>query len=130
MSLKNKNSKQQVDTLRGTQGRPVTAPLGVVPAYLEKRRKVEEFDKVLTLQQIENNKKPSDCIVLDETERKDTLQGLKRKHKELSEQLDAVPISLFTKRAKDLRAKLIAELEEVERSITVFSRSKVIVRNE
>ena len=49
MSLKNLNSKKQVATLRGTQGRPVTAPLGVVPAYLEKRRKVEEFDKALTL---------------------------------------------------------------------------------
>ena len=94
-----RNGDDKVSDIRSTQGGPTLHKPGQLPSYLKKKKQTENFEREHTLKEIENNKKPSDCIVLDESERKSTLEELLRQKKKLQSEIDSMPISQYTKRA-------------------------------
>jgi len=81
----------------------------------------------LRLEEIERNKRPPGCEVVHDWDRKATIRTLELERRKLEEQLEKMPVSLFTERAKQQRNQLIARLEEVESGLKVFTRKKVLV---
>ena len=78
-------------------------------------------------EEIENNKHPVGCQIIHNYDRKEALRRLTQEKSQLDTQLECMPVSLYTKRAKLQRADIIDRLNEVEAAIKVYERRKVIV---
>lgn len=101
---------------------------GDVPTYLKNRKKQwrkEEEDRIANTP---DPAMPPGHRSLPEQERQETLSLLKKKEKELVQQLSSVPIGCDTVRVRNLRKDLEAKLAEVEEAIKIFSRPKVFVK--
>jgi len=101
---------------------------GKIPSYikkyeLEREKKNEEIKK-----REEASKYPKGTKLLTEEERLNTLNGLIRNKKELTNQLEKMPITTRTNSVRIKKEELIKKLEELEKAIDMFSRKQVFIK--
>lgn len=101
---------------------------GYVPNYLRKRQeqwRIEEEDRI---RNIPDPSIPAGHTLMPRDERLQTLELLKKKHKDLTTDLNSLPVSCDTLRIKTRKTELEKKLREIENAIKIFSRPKVFVK--
>jgi hypothetical protein len=102
--------------------------VGVLPTYLVNRKKQAEIDERKMKMSIELNKRPQGTIRLTTDEIVDMRSSLFSEKQKLSTQIEKVPISQYTVRAKAENKHLVKKLDEVDKAITVFERDNVFIK--
>nr|CCC92703.1 conserved hypothetical protein [Trypanosoma congolense IL3000] len=101
---------------------------GVVPKYLLQRKAELAAQKEATRKEIEWQKEvsryPPGHRPVGEGERKETLEKLARRRRELEVELHKIPIRYDTQSIKERRAKIENELSEIEVAERKFSSAK------
>lgn len=77
--------------------------------------------------QEDNKDCPPGCIKMSESERLDTLQALNEQKRDVTNQLEKMPISLRTQALQNKKTALEDKLAELDRSISMFSKKVVYV---
>ena len=101
---------------------------GKVPSYIKKYEKEREIKNEEIKRLEEASKYPKGTKLLSEEERLNTLDGLIRNKKELTNQLERMPITTRTNSVKLKKEELIKKLEEIEKAIDMFSRKQVFIK--
>jgi len=101
---------------------------GKVPAYIKKYELEREIKNEEIKRQEEASKYPKGTKLLSEEERLNTLNGLIQNKKELTNQLEKMPITTRTNAVRIRKEELIKKLEEIEKAIDMFSRKHVFVK--
>ena len=101
---------------------------GKIPEYIKKYEVEREQEKKKKKRQKEAAKYPKGTKLLSEEERLNTLDGLIRNKKELTNQLERMPITTRTNSVKLKKEELIKKLEEIEKAIDMFSRKQVFIK--
>ncbi|KAK7003681.1 enkurin domain-containing protein 1 [Biomphalaria glabrata] len=103
---------------------------GEVPSYLQKRKQEWRHEEDQRIANTPDPSMPPGHRQLPENERKETLELLLAKQKDVVTQIQKLPIGADTIRVKQQRQSLEKQLTEVEEAIKIFSRPKVFVRVE
>ncbi|XP_006816686.1 enkurin domain-containing protein 1-like isoform X2 [Saccoglossus kowalevskii] len=101
---------------------------GAVPSYLQSRKKQWEAEEEERRQNIPDPDMPEGHKAMPQKERLETLEVLKQKEKELNNEIQKLPITSATLRARNKKAELETRLVEIEEAIKIFSRQKVFVK--
>ena len=101
---------------------------GKVPSYIKKYELEREIKNEEIKRQEEAAKYPKGTKLLSDEERINTLNGLIKNKKELTNQLEKMPITTRTNSIRIRKEELIKKLEEIEKAIDMFSRKKVFVK--
>ena len=101
---------------------------GKVPSYIKKYELEREIKNEEIKRQEEASKYPKGTKLLTEEERLNTLNGLIRNKKELTNQLEKMPITTRTNSVRIKKEELIKKIEEIEKAIDLFSRKQVFVK--
>ena len=101
---------------------------GKVPTYIKKYELEREIKNEEIKRIEEASKYPKGTKLLSEEERLNTLNGLIRNKKELTNQLEKMPITTRTNAVRIRKEELIKKLEEIEKAIDMFSRKQVFVK--
>lgn len=105
-----------------------SAPLGAVPKYLVQRKAELAAKKEEALREAERQKEvakyPPGHRPVTEEERKETLERLAIRRKELQFALHKIPIRYDTQASKQRRNKIEAELSEIDEAERKFSMAK------
>ena len=101
---------------------------GKVPTYIKKYELEREIKNEEIKRIEEASKYPKGTKLLSEEERLNTLNGLIRNKKELTNQLEKMPITTRTNAVRVRKEELIKKLEEMEKAIDMFSRKQVFVK--
>ena len=101
---------------------------GKVPSYIKKYELEREIKNEEIKRQEEASKYPKGTKLLTEEERLNTLNGLIRNKKELTNQLEKMPITTRTNSVRIRKEELIKKLEEIEKAIDMFSRKQVFIK--
>lgn len=115
--LKKKDEERMSDYMRGE-----------VPSYLRNRKKQWIKDEENRIANTPDPAMPPGHRQLPENERRETLDLLQKKEKELVQQLAALPIGADTVRVRQKRKEVEGKLTELEEAIKIFSRPKVFVK--
>ncbi|KAI8926123.1 calmodulin-binding-domain-containing protein [Entophlyctis helioformis] len=100
---------------------------GQIPKYLVDRKLQwarQEEERIMAL---EKDKIPAGMALLPDIERVRTLNGLRRQHQELLDELSRFPMIVELPSLKARRARIERDLTEVEQAIDTFSKPKVFV---
>ncbi|RNF10411.1 flagellar/basal body protein [Trypanosoma rangeli] len=107
---------------------PANVSRGVVPKYILQRKAELAAEKVTVLREIERQKEiakyPPGHRPVTEEERKDTLEKLATRRKELEVELHKIPIRYDTQSIKARRNKIEGELKEIDEAERKFSAAK------
>ncbi len=100
---------------------------GKVPRYITDRKaKIEQEEEDMRL--LKENKPPAPGLVLmEESERLETLRMLEANEKEARDALISIPFRMNEKRAARLRQAVEYRLKEIEDTRKIFSKDKVFV---
>ena len=101
---------------------------GKVPSYIKKYELEREIKNEEIKRQEEASKYPKGTKLLSDEERLNTLDGLIKNKKELTNQLEKMPITTRTNSIRIRKEELIKKLEELEKAIDMFSRKQVFVK--
>ena len=101
---------------------------GKVPTYIKKYELEREIKNEEIKRIEEASKYPKGTKLLSEEERLNTLNGLIRNKKELTNQLEKMPITTRNNAVRIRKEELIKKLEEIEKAIDMFSRKQVFVK--
>ena len=101
---------------------------GKVPSYIKKYEHEREIKNEEIKRREEASKYPKGTKLLTEEERLNTLNGLIRNKKELTNQLEKMPITTRTNSVRIKKEELIKKLEELEKAIDMFSRKQVFIK--
>ena len=101
---------------------------GKVPSYIKKYELEREIKNEEIKRQEEAAKYPKGTKLLSDEERINTLNGLMKNKKELTNQLEKMPITTRTNSIRIRKEELIKKLEEIEKAIDMFSRKQVFVK--
>ena len=101
---------------------------GKVPSYIKKYELEREIKSEEIKRKEEAAKYPKGTKLLSEEERLNTLNGLIENKKELTNQLEKMPITTRTNSVRIRKEELIKKLEEIEKAIDMFSRKHVFVK--
>lgn len=101
---------------------------GKVPNYIKKYELEREIKKEEIKRQEEAAKYPKGTKLLSEEERLSTLNGLIENKKELTNQLEKMPITTRTNSIRIRKEELFRKLEEIEKAIDMFSKKQVFVK--
>uniref|UniRef100_A0A8C9RZY1 Enkurin domain containing 1 n=1 Tax=Scleropages formosus TaxID=113540 RepID=A0A8C9RZY1_SCLFO len=114
------------------QPKPVCAPRGLVPHYLEKRKRQWRQEEEDRRKNMPDPSVPAGHTLVPEKERQEMLQSLKnsRTQQTLVKELLALPMRTDTLSVRSRRAHLDCRLSELDEAIKVFSRDKVFVRTD
>ena len=100
---------------------------GKIPKYiLERKARIEQEAKDMQYQKDNAPPKPG-LVLLQESERLDTLQLLDRNELEARKILDSIPFWMNEQRAAQIRQTVEYRLAEIEETRKMFSHSKVFV---
>lgn len=121
-SLRN---KEKCDTKSEAKHRP-----GQIPSYLTERKKQWELERERQLKLIEEASIPAGHTLLPDEERLETLELLKKNHEELLQSLASLPVRNDTLRLQHYKDDLEHQLAKVEEGIKIFSKPKVLIKNE
>ncbi|KAK0043795.1 enkurin domain-containing protein 1 [Biomphalaria pfeifferi] len=103
---------------------------GEVPSYLQKRKQEWRHEEDQRIANTPDPSMPPGHRQLPENERKETLELLLAKQRDVVTHIQKLPIGADTIRVKQQRQSLEKQLTEVEEAIKIFSRPKVFVRVE
>ena len=98
-----------------------------IPAYLQRFRKEEEQEKQRTLQEIEMNKRPPGTRVVTAQEKTRVLQELQGRKQFLETGITNMSVTQYTNRAQNQYKGYAENLDDIDRTITVFGRKNVYV---
>ena len=101
---------------------------GKVPEYIKKYELEREIKKEEIKRQEEAAKYPKGTKLLSEEERISTLNGLIENKKEITNQLEKMPITTRTNSIRIRKEELCKKLEEIEKAIDMFSRKQVFIK--
>ena len=101
---------------------------GKVPSYIKKYELEREKKNEEIKRREEASKYPKGTKLLTEEERLNTLNGLIRNKKELTNQLEKMPITTRTNSVRIKKEELIKKLEELEKAIDMFSIKQVFIK--
>jgi hypothetical protein len=101
---------------------------GKVPEYIKKYELERELKKEELKRQEEASKYPKGTKLLSEEERISTLNGLLENKKEITNQLEKMPIITRTNSIRIRKEELLNKLEEIEKAIEMFSKKQVFVK--
>ena len=101
---------------------------GKVPDYIKKYELEREIKKEEIKRQEEAAKYPRGTKLLSEEERISTLNGLIENKKEITNQLEKMPITTRTNSIRVRKEELFKKLEEIEKAIDMFSRKQVFIK--
>ena len=118
--------KQQTEPIKRNNSKH--KDYGKVPAYIKKYELEREIKNEEIKRQEEASKYPKGTKLLSEEERLNTLNGLIQNKKELTNQLEKMPITTRTNAVRIRKEELIKKLEEIEKAIDMFSRKHVFVK--
>ncbi|GIY57378.1 enkurin domain-containing protein 1 [Caerostris darwini] len=104
--------------------------LGHVPNYLTERKKQWEMEKERQMKLREEASIPQGYTLLPDEERIETLELLKKNQEELIQSLAVLPIRNDTIRLRNYKEELERQLAKVEEGIKIFSRPKVLIKND
>lgn len=108
----------------------VPHPLGRVPAYLLERKRMWEEDEKKRLQSQIDASIPPGHTLLSDDERQETLLLLEKNHDELMQRLASLPVRNDTTRLQKYKEELEKQLAKIEEGIKIFSRPKVLIKND
>lgn len=101
---------------------------GHVPNYLRKRQEQWRIDEEERIRNIPDPSIPPGHTLMPRDERLQTLELLKKKHKDMTTELNSLPVSCDTLRIKTRKTELEKKLRDIENAIKIFSRPKVFVK--
>ena len=101
---------------------------GKIPEYIKKYELERELKKEELKRQEESSKYPKGTKLLSEEERISTLNGLLENKKEITNQLEKMPITTRTNSIRIRKEELLNKLEEIEKAIEMFSKKQVFVK--
>jgi len=101
---------------------------GKVPDYIKRYELERELKKEELKRQEEASKYPKGTKLLSEEERISTLNGLIENKKEITNQLEKMPITTRTNSIRIRKEELLNKLEEIEKAIEMFSKKQVFVK--
>jgi hypothetical protein len=101
---------------------------GEMPKYLVERKKQWQKEEEARKASQPDPDMPAGHRLMPDDERQQTLYRIKQKHKELTDELSAMPIRNDTLRIRNKREELEQKLAKVEEAIKIFSRQKVFVK--
>ena len=101
---------------------------GKIPEYIKKYELERELKKEELKRQEEASKYPKGTKLLSEDERISTLNGLIENKKEITNQLEKMPITTRTNSIRIRKEELLNKLEEIEKAIEMFSKKQVFVK--
>ena len=101
---------------------------GKIPEYIKKYELERELKKEELKRQEEASKYPKGTKLLSEDERISTLNGLLENKKEITNQLEKMPITTRTNSIRIRKEELLNKLEEIEKAIEMFSKKQVFVK--
>lgn len=101
---------------------------GHVPNYLRKRQEQWRMDEEERIRNMPDPSIPPGHTLMPRDERLQTLELLKKKHKEMTAELNSLPVSCDTLRIKTRKTELETKLREIESALKIFSRPKVFVK--
>ena len=101
---------------------------GKVPNYIKKYELEREIKKEERKKQEEASKYPKGTKLLTEEERLNTLNGLIENKKEITNQLEKMPITTRTNSIRIRKEELYKKLEEIEKAIEMFSKKQVFIK--
>lgn len=104
--------------------------LGQIPNYLTERKKQWEMEKERQLKLREEASIPQGYTLLPDEERIETLELLKKNQDEIIQSLAALPVRNDTVRLRNYKEELERQLAKVEEGIKIFSRPKVLIKND
>ena len=120
--------QSQIDRERRIQSAKEGVTRGVLPAYLVRRKKEAEEERVRTLQEIELNKRPQGTQRLRQEEIEDVRTNLHREKEHLQDMITRSSVSLYTTRAQRENRAIVDKMDAVDRALTVFERQRVYVK--
>jgi len=103
---------------------------GQVPSYLKNRQsrwKKEEEERIANMP---DPTIPTGHSLMPEAERLKTLEVLKKSQREMTSELQSLPLSRDTLRVKTRRDELEKKLQEVETALKIFSRQRVFIKDD
>ncbi|GFY31482.1 enkurin domain-containing protein 1 [Trichonephila clavipes] len=118
-------SKKKLETKTEVRHR-----LGQIPNYLTERKKQWEMEKERQLKLREEASIPQGYTLLPDEERIETLELLKKNQEEIIQSLAALPVRNDTVRLRNYKEELERQLAKVEEGIKIFSRPKVLIKND
>ncbi|GFT30253.1 enkurin domain-containing protein 1 [Nephila pilipes] len=118
-------SKKKLETKSEVRHR-----LGQIPNYLTERKKQWEMEKERQLKLREEASIPQGYTLLPDEERIETLELLKKNQEEIIQSLSALPVRNDTIRLRSYKEELERQLAKVEEGIKIFSRPKVLIKND
>ncbi|XP_077998986.1 enkurin domain-containing protein 1-like isoform X2 [Glandiceps talaboti] len=101
---------------------------GEVPSYLRSRQKQWDQEAEERRRNTPDPDMPPGHAAMPEKERLETLDVLKQKEHELTNELSRLSVTADTMRARAKRADLESRISEIEEAIKIFSRRKVFVK--
>ena len=118
---------------RATDARKTRSPakhdaFGTVPAYLDERKRQLRTEAEAAKQALPDPDCPPGMTKMDDDERKDALQALKVRRKEIKDDLFKMPLNVTTVRMKMRQDALHKQLDDVEKSMTIFERDVVYIQ--
>ncbi|XP_077570683.1 enkurin domain-containing protein 1 [Stigmatopora nigra] len=119
---------QRSQSLTNLRDKPLPAAVvGQVPHYIEQRKKQwrkEEEEKRKKL----NPSVPDGYILMDDSERQQSLKTLKENHRAMVTELVLLPLKADNLSVRSRRAFLDKRICEIEEAISIFSRDKVFIK--
>ncbi|KAF8795792.1 enkurin domain-containing protein 1-like [Argiope bruennichi] len=104
--------------------------LGQIPNYLTERKKQWELERERQLKLREEASIPKGYTLLPDEERIETLELLKKNQEEIIQSLAVLPVRNDTVRLRSYKEELERQLAKVEEGIKIFSRPKVLIKND
>jgi hypothetical protein len=130
MNVQSLKSKQRstVQAANNLSKAPLTHQRGAIPKYLQERQQAWQKEKEQRKRDAPDTACPPGHVKLPDSERLETLKMLKKRHAELVQQLNMLPVSMDTLKVRNRKIELEKELNKLEEGIKVFSRPKVFVK--
>ncbi|XP_068167727.1 enkurin domain-containing protein 1 [Antennarius striatus] len=118
-------------SLTTLRDKPVpSAVKGQVPKYLKERKKQWLIDEEEKKRNAPDPTIPAGHTLMQEKERQETLESLKKTHRSLVTKLLSLPLKADNMTAKCRRSQIDCRLSEIEEAIKIFSRDKVYVKTD
>ncbi|XP_021925231.1 uncharacterized protein LOC110832485 isoform X3 [Zootermopsis nevadensis] len=107
---------------------PSSYQRGVIPKYLQERRKEWQKKAEQSVLDAPDPACPLGHVPLPDSERKETLIMLRKSYTDLIQELNMMPVRMDTLRIRNRKIELEKQLNKIEEGIKVFSRPKVFVK--
>ena len=122
--LKHKQNEENVNINKNNKHKDY----GKVPNYIKKYELERQIKNEEKKRQEEAAKYPKGTKLLTEEERLSTLNGLIENKKQITNQLEKMPITTRTNSIRIRKEELYKKLEEIEKAIDMFSKKQVFIK--